>query len=69
MDEDAVMRPLDEWEMLVIQCFTISLESGMNGIETNYHVVRDFSKKYAFDVIELYQIIKSMAGELNSGRK
>lgn len=69
MDEDAVMRPSDEWEMLVIRCFTLSLESGMNGIETNYLVVRDFSKKYAFDVIELYQIIKSMIGELNSGRK
>ena len=69
MDDDAVMCPKDEWETLVIRCFILSLESGINGIESNYLIVRDFSKKYAFDVIELYQIIKSMVGELNSGRK
>ncbi|MDD5212344.1 MAG: hypothetical protein PHV62_08000 [Sulfuricurvum sp.] len=56
------MIPKDEEEAQIIQCFTLSIKGGMNGIEVEYLVVKDFSKKYALDSIDLYQIIKSMTG-------
>lgn len=68
MDEGSVMIPEDEYEAQVIKCFTLSIKCGVNGIEVEYLVVRDFSKKYALDSIELYQVIKSMIGEFESGR-
>lgn len=62
-----MMIPTDNEEVLVIRCFMLSIESGFSSVNVNYQVVRDFSKKYKLDSIELYQVIKSMAGELNSG--
>lgn len=58
------MRPKDEFEMRVVRCFTLCISQGLNAIEANYMVVRDFSKKYQLDSIEVYTIIKSMIGEL-----
>jgi hypothetical protein len=63
LEDDAVMIPRDEEEALVIRCFTLSIKGGMSGIEVDYPIIRDFSKKYSLDSIELLQIIKSMAGE------
>jgi len=62
------MIPEDEFEVQVINCFTLSIKSGMNGVEADYLVIRDFSKKHKLDSLELYQIIKSMIGEFESGR-
>jgi hypothetical protein len=57
------MIPRDEEETLVIKCFTLSIKGGMNGVEVDYLIIKDFSKKYSLDSIELLHIIKSMAGE------
>lgn len=57
------MIPRDDEESLVIRCFILSIKGGMSGIEVDYSIIRDFSKKYILDSIELLQIIKSMAGE------
>jgi len=62
------MIPADEYEAQVINCFTLSIKGGMNGVEAEYLVIRDFSKKHKLDSLELYQIIKSMIGEFESGR-
>jgi len=63
------MKPNSDYEIALIQCFFLSLRSGFNNFDCEYAVVRDFSKKYSLDVIELFTIIKSMIGELNRGRK
>lgn len=63
------MKPNCEYETAIIQCFFLSIKSGFNHFDCEYAIVRDFSKKYALDSIELYQVIKSMIGELNRGRK
>jgi hypothetical protein len=57
------MIPQDEEETLVIRCFTLSIKGGMSGVEVDYLIIKDFSKKYSLDSIELLHIIKSMAGE------
>jgi hypothetical protein len=62
------MIPKDNEEAQIIQCFTLSIKGGMSGVEVEYLIIKDFSKKYHLDSIELLQIIKSMAGELNSGK-
>ncbi len=65
MDDDSVMIPEDEYEAQVINCFTLAIKGGMNGAEIEYLIVQDFSKKYSLDVIELYQVLKSMMGEIS----
>jgi hypothetical protein len=62
------MIPKDNEEAQIIQCFTLSIKGGMNGVEVEYLIIKDFSKKYHLDSIELLQIIKLMAGEMNSGK-
>lgn len=63
LEEDAVMTPNDDEEALVIKCFILALKGGMSGVDVDYTIIRDFSKKFSLDSIELLQVIKSMAGE------
>jgi len=63
------MIPKDEEEVLVIKCFTLSLKSGFNSAEVDAMVVKEFSKKYKFDFIELLQISKSMCSVFNESNK
>jgi len=59
------MVPADDEEITVIRCFTLSLKSGFNSAEIEYQVVRDFSKKYKMDIIELFEITKRMCSIFN----
>lgn len=58
------MIPKDEWETTIIRCFLLCIKNGMNSVEIEMIVVKEFSKKYKLDFIELLSIIKSMVGEL-----
>jgi len=68
MDENLIMIPSDEWEMQIINCFLLSIKSGFDGVDVEYAIVKDFTKNFEFESIDLYQLIKYMAGELNSGK-
>jgi len=68
MDENLVMIPSDEWEIQIINCFLLSIKGGFGGVDVEYDIVKDFTKNFELDSIDLYQLIKYMAGELNSGK-
>lgn len=63
------MIPKDEEESNIILCFTLSLKGSLNGAEIDSLIVKEFSKKYRLDFIELLQISKSMCSILNENNK
>jgi len=63
------MIPKDEEESNIILCFTLSLKGSMIGVEIESFIVKEFSKKYRLDFIELLQISKSMCSVLNENNK
>jgi len=63
------MIPKDEEESNIILCFTLSLKGSMNGVEIESFVVKEFSKKYRLDFIELLQISKSMCSVYSENNK
>lgn len=63
------MIPKDEEESNIILCFTLSLKGSMSGVEIESFIVKEFSKKYRLDFIELLQISKSMCSILNENNK
>jgi len=63
------MIPKDEEESNIILCFTLSLKGSMSGVEIESFIVKEFSKKYRLDFIELLQISKSMCSVLNENNK
>jgi len=63
------MIPKDDEEFIIIQCFTLSLKGGMSAAEIETVVVKEFSKKYHLDFIELLQISKGMLSIFNEKNK
>jgi hypothetical protein len=63
------MIPKDEEESNIIRCFTLSLKGSMSGVEIESFIVKEFSKKYCLDFIELLQISKSMCSIFSENNK
>lgn len=63
------MIPQDEEESNIILCFTLSLKGSMSGVEIESFIVKEFSKKYRLDFIELLQISKRMCSIFSENNK
>ena len=70
LDEPESVTWLDDEEMLISDVWTLSIGSDSIGnIVCNYDVVKDYSKKYKLEHIEVFRVCKYMMNEFNSKKK
>jgi hypothetical protein len=69
MDEESVMVPCDEEEYLLIDCWTLALQSGFANAQTDSGIVMLFCEQYELDKLEVLRVCKHMTNAFNSTKQ
>lgn len=67
--DDVSVTWLDDYEeQSISDIWLLSLESSMNGAVCNYVVIKDCTKKYNFDCLEVYGVCKILTNIINENK-
>jgi len=61
-----MIEALDEEERLMLECFSLSLSSNGFGVSVDYKIVKDYTKRYKLETIEVLKVLKLMTKELGA---
>ena len=56
---------LDEEELKIVDAFLLSLTSNGFSLGVDYEIIKDYSKKFNLDSIEVLNVLKAMVGVYN----
>lgn len=66
MDAESVIVPADDEEHLLIDCWTLALQSGFSNAETDSGTIALFCDRYELDRLDVLRLCKSMTIAFNS---
>lgn len=63
------MVPKDEFESVHVNCFTMAIKRSFDGVELDTLIIKEFSKKFEVDFIDILMIVKTMLGEFVNAKR